>query len=40
MLSHATAVGNDVVITYDSANALTLKNVALSNLHASDFHFV
>lgn len=40
MLSHSSTVGSDVVIAYDSGNAVTLKNVAISNLHASDFHFV
>jgi serralysin len=32
-------VGADVVITYDASNSVTLKNVALSSLHAGDFFF-
>ena len=33
-------VGADVVITVDTSNTMTLKNVLLSNLHADDFMFV
>lgn len=32
--------GSDVLITVDSANTLTLKNVSLSSLHTDDFRFV
>lgn len=38
--SHAAQMGADTVITYDAANTITLEAIALSNLHASDFHFV
>ncbi|WP_395448902.1 hypothetical protein ACHMW7_03015 [Aminobacter sp. UC22_36] len=34
------AVGSDTVLTFDAANMLTLKNVALDNLHQDDFRFV
>ena len=40
VMAHAAVVGSDVVITYDANDTLTLKNIALANLHASDFHFV
>ena len=40
MLAHAATVGSDTVITYDSTDVLTIKNVTLANLHATDFHFV
>jgi len=40
VLAHATQSGSDVVIAADEANAVTLKNVAVSNLHADDFRFV
>jgi serralysin len=35
----AQQAGNDTVITWDANNTVTLQNVLLSNLHASDFHF-
>ena len=38
VLSHASQVGQDVVIAY-GADTLTLKNVKLSSLDSSDFHF-
>jgi VCBS repeat-containing protein len=38
--SAAHQVGADVVISLDSSSTLTLDHVALSALHASDFHFV
>ncbi len=38
VLSHASQVGQDVVITSGS-DTLTLKNTKLSSLHAHDFHF-
>ena len=37
---HMQQVGNDVVITYDDDNSITLQNVQMANLHASDFHIV
>jgi Ca2+-binding RTX toxin-like protein len=37
---HAEAHGNDVVITIDEHNSITLENVRLSHLDASDFHFL
>ncbi len=40
VMAHAATVGSDVVITYDAADTITLKNVTLANLHATDFHFV
>jgi hypothetical protein len=36
---HAAQVGSDVVISDGVGDTLTLKNMALANLHASDFHF-
>ncbi|WP_136620092.1 MULTISPECIES: calcium-binding protein [Mesorhizobium] len=40
VLAAATQVGSDTVITHDSSNVLTLKNVALANLHHDDFQFI
>lgn len=40
VMAHATTVGSNVVITYDAADTITLKNMTLANLHATDFHFV
>ena len=40
VLAHAAQVGTDVVITYDAADHVTLKNVSLSNLTQHDFHFI
>ncbi|MFC3321337.1 hypothetical protein [Mesorhizobium cantuariense] len=40
VLAVATQVGADTVITHDSSNVLTLKNVALANLHQDDFQFI
>jgi Ca2+-binding RTX toxin-like protein len=37
---HMQQVGNDVVITYDGNDSITLHNVVMANLHASDFVFV
>jgi hypothetical protein len=37
---HAVQVGSDVVISDGAGDTLTLKGVALTNLHASDFHIV
>ncbi len=37
---HMQQVGNDVVITYDANNSITLHDVAMANLHANDFLFV
>jgi hypothetical protein len=39
-LSDAQQVGSDVVITLDPQDAVTLHNMQLANLHASDFHIV
>ena len=40
VMSHANQIGDDVVITYDINNSLTLKSMTLTNLVSSDFHFV
>ncbi len=40
VLSDAQQVGSNVVITHDAQNAVTLQNMLLSNLHASDIHIV
>ncbi len=40
VLAHAAQVGTDVVISYDAADSVTLKNASLSQLTKSDFHFV
>ena len=41
VLAHAAQVGTDViVITYDAADHVTLKNVSLGTLTQHDFHFV
>ncbi|MDX8503311.1 hypothetical protein RFM99_33690, partial [Mesorhizobium sp. VK4C] len=40
VLAAATQVGADTVITHDASNVVTLKNVALSNLHQDDFQFI
>lgn len=37
-LAAAAQTGSDVTITVDSANSIVLHNVALANLHVSDFH--
>src|SRR5262249_39525257 len=37
--SHMAQVGSDVVITYDGANAVTLKNVSIGSLTSADFTF-
>jgi hypothetical protein len=39
VLSHAQQVGQDVVISTDANDSLTLKNVKLSSLNSQDFHF-
>jgi hypothetical protein len=39
-LAHASQVGSDVVITFDANDMVTLKNVLLANLSASDFHII
>jgi serralysin len=38
--SHMTQAGADTVITLDAGNSITLWNVQMANLHASDFLFV
>src|SRR5262249_30469086 len=40
VLSDAQQVGSDVVITHDSLNVLTLQNMQLTNLHASDIFII
>lgn len=35
-----TQVGADTVITFDADDTITLHNVQMSSLHASDFVFV
>lgn len=40
LLSHSAQVGNDVVISYDATDSVTLKNVAQANLTVSNFHIV
>lgn len=40
VLAAASQVGADTVIAYDANNTITLKNVAMSNLHQDDFRFV
>ncbi|MEH2499378.1 Ca2+-binding RTX toxin-like protein [Bradyrhizobium sp. AZCC 1678] len=37
-LAAATQVGSDTLITVDASTTILLQNVALANLHASDFH--
>jgi Ca2+-binding RTX toxin-like protein len=37
---HMQQVGDDVVITYDASDSITLHNVQVANLHANDFLFV
>ena len=39
-LGHAQQAGADVVITQDAQDVVTLHNVQLANLHATDFHIV
>jgi Ca2+-binding RTX toxin-like protein len=39
-LAAAAQTGSDVTITVDAATSIVLHNVALANLHASDFHIV
>lgn len=40
VLGRATQAGDDVTIAYDRTHVLTLKNVLLDNLHASDIHIL
>jgi 20S proteasome alpha/beta subunit len=40
VLGDAQQVGSDVVIAHDALDVVTLHNVPLANLHASDFHLV
>ena len=40
VLAQAAQVGTDVVIAHDAADSVTLKNVSLSQLTKSDFHFL
>ncbi|TWB46390.1 Ca2+-binding RTX toxin-like protein [Rhizobium sp. ERR 922] len=39
-MAAAAQVGNDTVITVDSNNSVTLKNVKLATLHEDDFRFI
>jgi Ca2+-binding RTX toxin-like protein len=39
-LSNTHQVGSDVAITYDSQDVVTLHDLQIGNLHASDFHIV
>ena len=39
MMQHTQQVGNDVVITYDGDNSITLHDVQLTSLHYGDFIF-
>ena len=39
-LAAAAQTGSDVTITLDASDSIVLKNVALANLHASDFEIV
>ena len=38
LMTHALAVGSDTVISDAANDSITLKSVALANLHASDFN--
>ena len=38
-LAHATQIGQNVAITADASNSVTLKNTKLSTLRSHDFHF-
>ena len=42
VLDHSQQMGNDVVITHDASNVITLQNVSLAELtqHTSHFLFV
>ncbi|KOF18491.1 hypothetical protein AC244_14110 [Ensifer adhaerens] len=40
VLAAASQVGVDTLITHDANNTITLKNIAMANLHADDFRFV
>jgi Ca2+-binding RTX toxin-like protein len=40
LMAHAQQVGSDVVITYDANNSITLHNMTVGSLSASDFLFV
>ena len=40
VLGDAHQVGSDVVITQKAQDVVTLHNMQLANLHASDFHIV
>ena len=39
VLAHATQVGQDVVISADAGDSVTLKNTKLTALDRQDFHF-
>lgn len=40
VLTAASQVGADTVLTHDANNTITLKNVAMADLHAEGFRFV
>jgi Ca2+-binding RTX toxin-like protein len=39
-LNNAQQSGSDVVIAHDPQDVVTLNNILLANLHASDFHLI
>lgn len=39
-MSHTTQVGNNVVVTLDADNTVTLANLQMASLAADDFRFV
>ena len=39
VLAHASQIGQDVVISADASDSVTLKNTKLSALNSQDFHF-
>jgi hypothetical protein len=40
VLADAHQVGSNVVIAHDPQNVVTLQNLQLTNLHASDIHIL
>ncbi|WP_424578264.1 hypothetical protein [Bradyrhizobium sp. USDA 326] len=40
MMSHTAQVGNNVVLTLDADNTVTLANLQMASLSADDFRFV
>ena len=39
VLAHATQVGQDIVISADAGDSVTLKNTKLTAINSHDFHF-